>query len=238
MSRTYQLQISSPCAEDWGTMLPEEKGKFCLSCQKSVIDFSGMSDAAIVRVLEQSTGDICGRLRASQQQRNIEAKANPGPWIRNSLSYGLSILCTLSAQYVWAVRAPIDITPITNGVNPSSTNFVSDNDTIFLKGRIIDYEKEGVPGAVIDISGTSISVISDVDGEFKLPVPVLLTKNQFDIIIATLGYKQTYRITPEMMQQRNIFAFDKESEEIWTGDVTIVIKKRHWWQFWKSKRLK
>ncbi|WP_222165953.1 hypothetical protein [Edaphocola aurantiacus] len=47
-------------------MLPEEKGKFCLSCQKSVVDFSSMSDAQIVRVLEQSSGAICGRMRASK----------------------------------------------------------------------------------------------------------------------------------------------------------------------------
>jgi hypothetical protein len=47
MSKKLQLQVPVPCHEDWDKMTDAEKGRFCSSCQKTVIDFSKMSDREI-----------------------------------------------------------------------------------------------------------------------------------------------------------------------------------------------
>jgi len=44
MPANILLHVPEPCHEDWDGMTPVEKGKFCGSCQKQVIDFSTMSD--------------------------------------------------------------------------------------------------------------------------------------------------------------------------------------------------
>ena len=50
MSKKFQLQIPEPCHESWEKMNPVEQGRFCNSCQKAVIDFTGMSDAQLNRL--------------------------------------------------------------------------------------------------------------------------------------------------------------------------------------------
>jgi hypothetical protein len=42
--KSLRLNIPAPCTQAWNEMLPENNGRFCLSCQKKVIDFSVMSD--------------------------------------------------------------------------------------------------------------------------------------------------------------------------------------------------
>jgi hypothetical protein len=48
-------------------MLPDEKGKHCLICDKTVVDFSSMSNEEIKSYLLQNAGQkTCGRFRKSQ----------------------------------------------------------------------------------------------------------------------------------------------------------------------------
>lgn len=49
-----ELNISDPCHEDWDKMLPEERGKFCLSCKKAVLDFTTKSKEEILEFFKKS----------------------------------------------------------------------------------------------------------------------------------------------------------------------------------------
>jgi hypothetical protein len=66
MCRTsIYISIPTPCHEDWHNMNATERGAFCHSCQKEVIDFSAMTDREIIAYLEKhQTG--CGRFREDQ----------------------------------------------------------------------------------------------------------------------------------------------------------------------------
>jgi hypothetical protein len=66
---TYTLSIPQPCDERWDAMTPSEKGRFCGSCQKQVVDFSGLSDREVIQLIEQTSGKVCGRLHSSQVSR-------------------------------------------------------------------------------------------------------------------------------------------------------------------------
>jgi len=81
MSKKLQLQIPAPCHENWESMTPVEKGCFCGSCQKQVVDFSDMSDREIAMFFKRpSTGSVCGRFMQDQLNRDIEipGKRIPG----------------------------------------------------------------------------------------------------------------------------------------------------------------
>jgi hypothetical protein len=62
-----KLSISEPCHESWNAMTPSSKGRHCLSCNKTVIDFADMSDEALRSYFtDHAAGNTCGRLRLGQ----------------------------------------------------------------------------------------------------------------------------------------------------------------------------
>jgi hypothetical protein len=71
MTKNLQLHVPSPCHEDWAAMKPEEKGRFCGSCSKTVVDFSLMSDREVLGYLAGVSGKVCGRFTEDQLQREL-----------------------------------------------------------------------------------------------------------------------------------------------------------------------
>ena len=61
-----KFTVPKPCHKNWENMLPEEKGRFCLSCQTKVYDFSQSSDEEIQEIYDAENGDICGRFSTEQ----------------------------------------------------------------------------------------------------------------------------------------------------------------------------
>lgn len=67
MESKYKIRIPEPCHEDWNKMTPDENGKFCSVCVKSVVDFTNKSKTEIEEYLIQNReSQICGRFKKSQ----------------------------------------------------------------------------------------------------------------------------------------------------------------------------
>lgn len=71
MSKPLQLHIPTPCHENWANMQPSEKGRHCAACQKTVVDFTAMSDPEIIRYLSKAGSNVCGRLAPDQVNRPL-----------------------------------------------------------------------------------------------------------------------------------------------------------------------
>lgn len=67
-----KITIPKPCHENWEMMTPQEKGRFCSVCAKTVRDFTVASDVEIVEVFSTSTENICGNFYESQLNRNLQ----------------------------------------------------------------------------------------------------------------------------------------------------------------------
>jgi len=52
-------------------MQPAEKGRHCAACQKTVVDFTAMSDTEIIRYMSQAGHNVCGRLTSHQINRPL-----------------------------------------------------------------------------------------------------------------------------------------------------------------------
>lgn len=61
-----KIFIQKPCHEKWEHMSPDEKGKFCSVCSKSVYDFTEKTNAEVINTIANSDGKICGRFLSSQ----------------------------------------------------------------------------------------------------------------------------------------------------------------------------
>ena len=61
-----KITIPKPCHENWALMSPDEKGRFCAVCEKSVFDFTQKKESEIVNLIQLQEGNICGRFRKSQ----------------------------------------------------------------------------------------------------------------------------------------------------------------------------
>lgn len=79
--------IPKPCHENWETMLPEQKGRFCEVCQKSVLDFTKITDQRILENLNQSK--VCGKITLKQLDR-INQKESQNPLVPTSYIFKIS----------------------------------------------------------------------------------------------------------------------------------------------------
>ena len=63
------IQISSPCDQDWNKMTTDNNGKFCGACAKNVVDFTGFTDAELQQYFlnfGKNNESICGRFTSNQ----------------------------------------------------------------------------------------------------------------------------------------------------------------------------
>jgi len=61
------VSIATPCHESWEKMTPEEQGRHCGQCCKTVVDFTSMSSDQITDYLSVRTEQkVCGRFRMEQ----------------------------------------------------------------------------------------------------------------------------------------------------------------------------
>lgn len=73
-----KITIPEPCHEDWGKMTKEDKGRFCASCSKVVVDFTEMDKEEIKDYFkDKSEEKTCGRFRNSQLVEKELLKVRP-----------------------------------------------------------------------------------------------------------------------------------------------------------------
>ncbi|WP_186774292.1 carboxypeptidase-like regulatory domain-containing protein [Chitinophaga pinensis] len=179
----FTLHIPQPCAENWNQMTPNEKGRFCQHCQKTVIDFSNMSDHEVANIVNRSKEQICGRLHVSQLNREIYTAEKNAPWMK--IAAMLSAL-TLTAPAVSAKHTAVEKIQVNNR---EEDNIRLPCDSIpVITGRVTDSTNFPIPAANIIIEKTSHGVISDNDGKFRLSAFTEAKDTTIVIRITSLGY--------------------------------------------------
>jgi TonB family protein len=66
-----RISIPNPCHEDWNQMTSKEQGRFCSSCQKTVVDFTKMTKTEISDYFKTMVNEkICGRIKKSDLSKD------------------------------------------------------------------------------------------------------------------------------------------------------------------------
>lgn len=179
----YQIKILEPCHENWNEMTSTQKGKFCKSCCKEVIDFTKLSNSEISKkVLNQR--NLCGRFKVSQLNNEIVTnKKNNFSKVAASLAL-VSTIAVTEASFSQKKKDAVEI------INNKKENFFIENDSlekfITIKGTIKD-SLEVLPGANIALKGTTIGAQTDFDGNFSIKIPNK-KRNSHILVISYLGY--------------------------------------------------
>ena len=73
-----KISIPKPCNENWNSMSPNKNGRFCNSCNKTVIDFTKMNNPEIQKYFIENSGQerICGHFKLNQIETEESIKYN------------------------------------------------------------------------------------------------------------------------------------------------------------------
>lgn len=197
-----KLSIGEPCKEKFDNFKPVKGGGFCDSCQKTVVDFTQMSDAQIKEFFSSSREGICGRFKESQLKEYPETT----PVLSNSLVskaavFGIPLLTLLTLDEASAQDTieeskteQADTLPTGGNTNRAVELPAKENEGIFLSGRIVDADScEGVPMVNVFCREKSIGVSTDYEGNFKFTKP-LMPGDKLEL--SFIGYKTSdYVIT-------------------------------------------
>jgi len=112
-----QISISNPCTQNWADLEIVEHDRFCQSCQKTVTDFTKLTNGQIIEALCLS-GNTCGRFSVGQLER-VNAvlippqKTSSFSWKKFSIAaafIGLVPFVKAQAQ----VKTPAHVVPVLN----------------------------------------------------------------------------------------------------------------------------
>ena len=190
--KALSLTIPEPCGENFNKMVPVKGGKFCGSCEKTIVDFRQMNDRQIIRFYEKSDHKICGVFLPNQLNRAI-----PFPMERTlsrnwkaiaALASGLLLTGGLMAQTTSLNQPTPVVQTIVKGETVVNEVDHASSPSKLLKGFIkSSTDKEPLIGATILIKGMEIGAISDFDGFFELAIPADI--EEMEVTISYTGYE-------------------------------------------------
>lgn len=239
MNKPFKLSVSNPCQQKFSSFQPTPSGGFCQSCQKEVVDFTGMSDQEIRDYFQNVSGSTCGRFKNSQLRQYECAPPKltlPSGLTRNTGLVGISLLSILPFANI---RAQIKTHPQVNQAEIGDTtteqdSVVTDSEQpVLFSGVVTDAATgERIPFANVYLDDHSAGTSTDIDGQFTFPVPL----SAGDVLnINFIGYENLkYVVTSEDMDirlKRELRLI--ESDIVIMGEVAseeVYASKRSLWQ--------
>jgi hypothetical protein len=223
MPRSLQLNITEPCHENWQNMTPQEQGRFCSSCQKTVVDFTMMSDQEVLNYFLKADHNVCGRFADDQLNKELKITENKK---RFSWAYVWNILV---ATFL-AAKANAQITPILKkpvepvkeiSIKVGKVAHVPQANTgkpVTIKGNVVDESNnQPVIGASIRVKGTGGGCVTDASGKFKLK---LQKKAAVVLEFSAIGYETQ---TLDVDKCTNLRNFEVSLKPSYAGLKEVVV---------------
>lgn len=185
------LSIPTPCTENWNNMTPDKNGKFCGSCQKTVVDFSRMTDTEIFNYFDSFQGATCGRFTEKQLTTPFNAPLIVKPQNRWAWALSALLLPTLAASQTVKMSSPIEI------FDPSVFESKSSVGGVFLtiKGEVNELGGNFLPvdGAIVAVHiNDKIVAYGQTDslGIFLIDLSKSYENQSFILEVSQIGFEK------------------------------------------------
>ena len=187
-ANTFTFEIPSPCHEKWGNMHKKPTGRFCENCQKTVVDFSQMSDREVAAFFKKAAGSTCGRFRNDQLQRQVHFERPVsflGKWRSLGLLVpGLIFSSMASAQIMGKAAVEQMEVPENKGVSANKTPPTLKK----ITGVVKDEPGDLLIGASIIVKGTMVGTVTDINGRYQLMVEMPEVGVPLTLVVSYTGH--------------------------------------------------
>lgn len=225
---SIKLSIAEPCHENWEAMLPDEKGRFCLSCQKTVVDFTAMNDRQVLDYFKNYNGNTCGQFSPDQLGRELTKPKTSGigrwKYFWQILLPAVFAFQKLDAQP--KLRGKVAATPVCKPETKKPPGVMMgmvaaplqvQKTRYQIEGKLVNSDKEPIPFATVT-SGDGKYAVADSMGKFKISL-----SEKARLIISQVGYIER-SFTIDSLQTDNISGLKMENGLI-VIETTIELKQ-------------
>jgi hypothetical protein len=188
MKEQIVLSISTPCSEKWEEFTPVKDGAFCGTCSKTIIDFTKMSDEAILQFFAKKPLHACGRFHSDQlrEYAYTTAPIQTGfPLLKAGL---LSLVLFVSSKTLLAnvISVKTQSEFVQDGNKQPETN-VATSPSFVVNGVVKSKEdNQPMPGINVNLKGSEEMTNTDANGKFEFPRKL---KDGDVLVFSFIGYK-------------------------------------------------
>lgn len=214
---SIQINIPQPCHEDWNSMTPQAKGRFCDACQKCVVDFTGYSDEELYKYFASGKHqNVCGKFNVWQLQRHVKSQPVRQNKFRRwfiSLSFAFLLSELLSTQAKAQEPTNTEIKKKDNRKNGGS-----------ILGTITD--SSNMPAANVTVivrqGKTEISrSYTDNDGLYLIKG---IDAGYYNVIISKVGHKNSM-VTDVLIEPKKPTELNVQMQKTTENDESISITR-------------
>jgi CarboxypepD_reg-like domain len=168
MKKPFSLSIPTPCHERWSEFTPTQKGAFCGSCQKEVIDFTQWNEDQIKDYFIHSTANTCGRFRAKQLTIYQELPNPARSWIMASVLMFIVLAVNKPAQAQKKGEVMVQEQLDRKATTPIKSS--SSIHQVIIRGIVRSSDDSlGISGVNVNRKGSG-GTVTDADGRFELTI--------------------------------------------------------------------
>lgn len=212
---SYKITIPQPCSEDWNKMTTTQKGAFCKSCAKEVIDFTATTKKELSRKIKQED-KLCGRFKPEQLNTPLP-KVSQNQFRHNAVMLGFTSLLALGTPLVAQ-----QTTSPTQKVNHYIVGRIAPQPVVMKKytltGVVKDSNDLPLPGVYLVLKGSSIGAQTDMTGKFSITIPTANTREKQVLWVSYIGFETQEIVIKESMKSLSISLVE---DEVVFGDIVI-----------------
>lgn len=171
-------------------MTQVEKGKFCNSCQKVVVDFTRMSDRELAVFFKRKPGSVCGRFHQEQLNYDINIPRKRIPWVKYFFRFTLpAFLISLKtyaqkekpAQHKEVVANCLKGTVGMVAFSPNNKQSIME-----ITGKVLDENGNGIAYATVASKDAVAAVACDSIGNFSIK---FTANKKIILFVSAVGYQ-------------------------------------------------
>lgn len=219
--KNLNLSIPKPCAEKWENFTPTRNGGFCASCNKNVIDFTAMSDEAILTFIKNKPVHACGRFLSHQLKTySTHTPARRSTVLNLTKAALLSLLFVLVGKQSSAQQAsPKTRVEVVDRADDKNVIGKFANATGYtFTGVVKDEYNEPLPGINVILKGSATGIVTDINGWFSFPHEL----NEGDVLVLSFIGLETLEYTvPKKVEKDVEFKMALNNMQL-TGELVVA----------------
>lgn len=207
------ITVPNPCHQNLSDMQAAENGRFCTHCNKTVIDFTAMTNQQLFDFFKNNKINVCGSFYSDQLNTTLTPPHKPN----TKFSYIFTFLIGLFIQLKTFAQNTIQKQKISLSATQVKKNKTA-NTALTIKGKIIDSSNMPISYATVLVKQNSAKFVADELGNFTITVPT--SKKQIQLVVSHLNYSAKF-ITINTTKKINAVEVKLQSKSTQLEEVAV-----------------